>query len=78
MTTPQRPASQPTGSAPGWDDDRLGAAFEARAARVVVPVDLVAVTVERLRPTSGSLLWLADEAAASLASPGDDRATRLS
>jgi hypothetical protein len=57
MTTPQRPLDTATGTTPGWDDDRLGAAFEARAARAVVPVDLAAVTVERLRPTVRRSPW---------------------
>ncbi len=48
---------QPLPVDPGWDDQRLDAAFAARASRVVVPVDLTAVTVERLRPATAAPWW---------------------
>jgi hypothetical protein len=61
MTSPQRPGDlpqdAPLAAVRGWDDERLEAAFAARAARAIVPVDLVPATVERLRPTPEPGRW---------------------
>lgn len=60
MTTPQRPADAPLPVEPGWDDERLAAAFAARAARaarVSVSDDLVGTTLERLRPARRQSPW---------------------
>lgn len=56
MTTPERPLDRLTAD-PGWDDERLEAAFAARASRVTVPGDLVVATVERLRPAARRSPW---------------------
>lgn len=57
MTTPQDPVDQPLAPDPGWDDERLAAAFVARAGGVVVPTGLVPVTLERLRPAVARRTW---------------------
>lgn len=57
MTAPQRPSDPPLPVEPSWDDERLAAAFAARAARVVVPPDIFPVTLERLRPTTPTGPW---------------------
>jgi len=57
MTAPQDPGDQPLAPEPGWDDERLAAAFAGRAARVVVPTDLVAGTLARVRPSAAERPW---------------------
>lgn len=65
MTTPERPTEPRAGPGPwpdapevaGWDDERLEAAFSMRASRTAVPTDLVATTLERLRPAARRSPW---------------------